>query len=452
MAPFRTLARALRLARSQRWDPRRLRQSLRSLGGPAEAGPYRRGTLLFLLNGLCVSIGDAFVGPYQSLFLLSLGASGQQVGFLASVSGLAGALMFLPGARLTARFASYRSLVVTTSLAARAMMALIVILPWFIRGPAAIGAVIALVALRDALAQLGVPAWTAFSAAIVPQHLRGRFFSSRTFVMTLATLVVVPLAGWLIGAIAAPGGYQLSFGLGLAAGLVAILLYSRIPVPAEAMARQTHQLPLRKVLAGLRRHGAFLRFSLTSMLLNVSVQLVGPFFSVYVVRELGADAGFVGIMTTVQTAASLLGTRFYGPLVDRRGLRWAMTRTSPFIALLPALWLLPREPWMVLPINLMGGFAWAGYNLAAFNMLLASTPDDERPLYSALHNTGAALTAIVGPLIGGFLFDRWGFHTSLICSAAGRGAAALLIFLLIGRAGRGLGLRRQLPAPAARRL
>ncbi|MCL6429449.1 MAG: MFS transporter [Anaerolineae bacterium] len=392
---------------------------------------HRHGMLLFLLNGLCVSIGDAFIAPYQSVFLLALGATGQQVGLLASLSGLAGALVFLPGARLTTRFSSYRSLVVTTSLAARATMALIVLLPWLVRGPAVIGAVIVLVAVRDALAQLGVPAWTALSAAIVPEEVRGRYFSSRTFVMTLATLLVVPLAGRLISAVGAPGGYQLSFALGLAAGLVAILLYSRIPVAAGPRDGEASSLPLRKLLAEVRRHSEFLRFLLISMLLNVSVQIVGPFFSVYVVRELGADVGFVGIMTTVQTAATLIGTRFFGPLADRRGLRWAMTRTGPLIALLPMLWLTVREPWQVLPINLLGGFAWAGYNLAVFNMLLATTPDDERPLYSALYNTGAALTTVLGPLVGGFLFDHWGFRAALVSSGTGRGLAVLLIFLLI---------------------
>lgn len=448
MAPSRSWGRALRLPH---WRPawRRLRRGLWSLAGPTGAEAYRRGMLLFLLNGLCVSISDAFIAPYQSVFLLALGATGQQIGWLASVSGLAGALVFLPGARLTTRFSSYRSLVVATSLAARAAMVLVIVLPWLMRGPAIIGAVIVLVAVRDALAQLGVPAWTALSAAIVPEEVRGRYFSSRTFVMTLATLAVVPLAGRLIALIGAPGGYQLSFALGLAAGLVAILLYSRIPVTAGPRDGRASGLPLGKLLADVRRHGAFLRFLLISMLLNISVQIVGPFFSMYVVRDLGADVGFVGIMTTVQTASTLIGTRFFGPLVDRRGLRWAMTRTSPFIALLPLLWLFPREPWQVLPINLIGSFAWAGYNLAVFNMLLATTPDDERPLYSALYNTGAALTTVVGPLAGGFIFDHWGFPTALVTSAAGRGLAALLIFLLIREAQRRQLLPRRTRAGAS---
>lgn len=404
--------------------------------GQRMGDPERHGMLMFWLDGLFANISESFVGPYLSLYLLALGASGAEVGVLTSVTGLVGALMFLPGARLAERSPNYRRVVVATSLVARGVLPLLLAVPWVLRGQMAVAAVILLAALRTAGSQLGVPAWTAFSAMIVPPSMRGRYFASRTFAMSLAALVVVPLAGRLISALGAPQGYQVSFGLALAAGLAATLAYSRIPLPrAQAASGPAPGLSLGGMVAALRRQPAFLRLCLTTMVLNLGVQLAAPYFNVYMVRDMGLTAGFIGLTTTVSTAFDLVGQRFFGPFVDRHGLRRTMALTSPLIACLPFTWLFVRQGWQIFPINVVGGFAWAGYNLAVFNYLLASTPDEQRPLYSAIYNTLNGLTTIVGPLLGGVLFGAFGFPACLVASFVGRAMGAALIILLLGEAG-----------------
>lgn len=404
--------------------------------GQRMSDPERRGMLMFWLDGLFANISESFVGPYLSLYLLALGASGAEVGVLTSVTGLVGALMFLPGARLAERSPNYRRVVVATSLVARGALPFLLAVPWVLRGQPAVAAVILLAALRTAGAQLGVPAWTAFSAMIVPPSMRGRYFASRTFAMSLAALVVVPLAGRLISTLGAPQGYQVSFGLALAAGLAATCAYARIPLPrAQGGPAHRPRLSPGEMLAALRREPAFLRLCLTTMVLNLGVQLAAPYFNVYMVRDMGLTAGFIGLTTTVSTAFDLVGQRFFGPFVDRHGLRRTMALTSPVIACLPFAWLFVRQGWQIFPINVAGGFAWAGYNLAVFNYLLASSPDDQRPLYSAVYNTLNGLTTVVGPLLGGVLFAAWGFSACLVASFVGRGLGAVLIILLLGEAG-----------------
>ncbi len=436
-AGARGRALSLSLGVARRWA-RRYERRWRPPGlapGQRMEDPERRGMLLFWLDGLLANISESFVAPYLSLYLLALGASGGQVGIFTAVTGLVGALMFLPGARLAERSPHYRGVVVATSLVARAMLPLLLLVPWTVSGQPAIAAVIVLAALRTASTQLGVPAWTAFAATIVPPSMRGRYFASRTFAMSLAALIVVPAAGRLISALGVPQGYQVSFGLAFAAGLLSSYAYSRIPLPAGGAPTHAPGLSFRQVLGALRASPAFLRLCLTSMLLNLGVQLVAPFFNVYMVRDMGLSAGFVGLTATASTAFDLVGQRFFGPFVDRRGLRRTMALTSPFIALLPFAWLFVSEPWHIFPIQIVGGFAWAGYNLAVFNYLLASTPDGKHPLYSAIYNTANGAATVLGPLAGGLIFDVWGFHPCLIASFAGRVVAAALIILLLREAG-----------------
>ena len=393
--------------------------------------PQRRGLLFFWLDGLFAAASDSFIGPYLALYLLALGANGQQVGMLSAVVGLAGALMFLPGARLADRLPNYRTVVVATSLAARAMLALLAVLPWIADGQAAILAVLLLAALREGMSQLGNPAWTAFAAQIVPQSLRGRFFAARTLIWNLATLLCVPLAGRLIKGMGSPQGYQAAFGVALVTGLGASAIYAQIPLAARTPQADKGGPTLRQALRTLGQHRTFVHFALITMVLNLGVQFVAPFFNVYLVRQLGADAGFVGLQTTLSALAGMVAVRLFGPLVDRRGLRWTMLRCGPFVALIPFGWLFVRQPWQTLPISAMGSFAWGGFNLATFNLLLAATPDEGRPLYSALFNTASAVSLMIGPLIGGYMFDQWGFQHCLVASCLGRGGAVALIFLLL---------------------
>jgi len=425
-APLGVVAR-LRLVRqrARRWQPLEFFPALDIPPG------QRQGMRMFWLDGVFASICEAFITPYLTVYLLALGANAQQVGLFAAAAGLATALAYLPGAYLADRLPNYRSMVVVSSLAYRGLLLILLALPWLIHGQALITAVIVLSALRSGFSVLSYPAWAALCAAIVPESVRGRYFSARTLAMSLAALVTIPLAGRLISSIPVPLGYQISFGLALVAGLISSWCYAQIPLLPVAKPARRQGFPVWSALKSIPQRPDFARFCVIALTLNLGLQIAAPFFNVYMVRNLGATAGFVGLATMASTAADVLGNRTFGPLLDRRGTRWVMLHTLPLLAILPLPWLLIRQPWQILPINVAGGFLWAGYNLAIFNLLLLSTPADERPLYSALINTGIASTALVGPLIGGALYAHWGFGPVIVVTSLARIITSGLIFLLI---------------------
>jgi MFS family permease len=81
-------------------------------------------------------------------------------------------------------------------------------------------------------------------------------------------------------------------------------------------------------------------------------------------------------------------------------------------------------------INTFSGFLWAGYNLANFNLLLQLTPDEQRPRAVALFQTAVFGSAVIGPILGGFLTDAVGFKFVFGLSSAGRfvGIALFILF------------------------
>jgi MFS family permease len=373
---------------------------------------------------------------YLTLFLLALDATPAQIGLLSSLSSLASAAMLLPGAALVERWAQRKRIVLLTGGGiARLALMLMPVVPLLFAGPRAVYVVIALAVAQNAFSQLGVPAWISLTADIVPLKWRGRFFSSRNIAVGLVKIPLIYLVGLLIARTSSPGnplGYQLALGLAFALGLVATASYSMIKEPATSPVKAGGNTSWKVFAQHLRAHPEFLVFCATSMLWNFSIRIAGPFFSVYLVESLSATPAVVGILSTVSTLTALPGQRLFGSMADRWGARRVQLVTGLIIPLLPLGWALTRSVWHTVPIHIVGGFLWAGYNLANFNLLLAMTPEGLRPRYTALYQVVVMGGLAAGSAIGGIVIEQWGYHLVFILSGIGRFAAAL-IFALHGR-------------------
>jgi MFS family permease len=384
----------------------------------------------FWFDGLFAASSNEILLAYLTLFLLALDATPAQIGLMSSLSSLGAATMLLPGAALVERWGRRKPVVVLTGGGgARVVLMLMPLVPLLFAGPTAIYIVIALAVARDAFSQLGVPAWMSLTADIVPLKWRGRFFASRNIAVGLVKIPLIYLVGLLIAGTSSPGnptGYQLALGLSFLLGVVATVSYASIREPAISSVKTRGSISWTSFIQHLRAHPDFVIFCATAALWNFSVMIGGPFFTVYLVEGLRAAPDVVGILSTISTLTALPGQRLFGPMADRWGAQRVQLVTGLIIPLLPWGWALTRSPWHVVPIHVAGGFLWAGYNLANFNMLLAITPEDLRPRYTALYQIVVMVALAIGAAVGGVIVEQWGYYTLFILSGAGRLAAALL--------------------------
>jgi MFS family permease len=248
--------------RPHRWNwTAPLRPLDRSLARQAdEPLPFARVRSLrfFWLDGLFASISDHFYLGFIPLFALAFGATSTQVGFLAAVANLSGALSLFPGARLIERIGRRKPIVVLSGGWLSRLM-LLLLRPHTAAGTArpelAIALIILVEGLRAFTGSLANPAWTELAAELVPAGQRGRYFGSRNIAMGVAALVIAPLAGPPHPArqrpVAAPTCPATSWSSSspFAFGAVATLSYQRIDEPARAGGR----LPVHHHRGDLRR-------------------------------------------------------------------------------------------------------------------------------------------------------------------------------------------------------
>ena len=388
----------------------------------------------FFFDGLFFSISDAIVLTYLTLYLLALGATSAQIGFMAALGSLNATLLLIPGAMLAERLGRRKLIVVMAGGGiSRISLLLLAVTPFLFDAPFAVYFAIGLKILADGMTNLGIPAWTSLSADIVPLQSRGRYFGARNMAMGAANMVTILLIGFLLTRMDSLTGYQIVLALAFLIGLGATYSYARIDEPPRTTAikeRQSYRPA--ELIKIFTTDKTFLAFSAHAMVWNIALAIAGPFFNVHMVQNMNATAVMVGLVTMVSSLTSLPGLRLFGQLSDRIGPRRVQLMTGLLIPLLPLAWIFITHPWQAMVVNVFGGFLWAGYNLASFNYLLLLIPADQRERYTALYQIVVMAASAGGAAMGGLVATQWGFTTNFALSAAGR-ALAILIFVLFVR-------------------
>ncbi|MGE5595354.1 MAG: MFS transporter [Hyphomicrobiales bacterium] len=388
----------------------------------------------FWLDGLFAAAQDAFILSYLPILAHALGASGKEIGLLASSQSLGGALALYPGAIAARRARSRRWVVVFYSgVVARMALLASAFAVAFLDGNAALYAVIALFAFRAFLGNFTVPAWTSMAADIIPPAMRARYFASRNFAIQGATLAVTPLGGLLLDRLGMPGGYVVALLVSFVFGMCATLAYSRIPEPPVAPQEVRQRSAVRP--QHVARDGVFRNFVLGTICLHFGAQLAGPFFNVYLVENLGGSNFMVGVIAMVASLTGVASQLVCGDLLSRRGALWLSRATLLTMPLVPLIWLGVSAPWMGVLPNIVGGFVWAGFGLANFQQQLEIIPEEEREEYVAVFHMCVFTGMFVAPFAGGVLVDAVGFRTTFAISALVR-VAALAVFLFADTTGR----------------
>ncbi|RPH75802.1 MFS transporter [bacterium] len=403
---------------------------VRPLGYPTVSDlpkEQQEGLRSFWRDGLFASIASGFSDPYYTLYLLSLNATNAQIGLFNTLTQLVGAATAMPGAAAADRSGRYKGVTLFAGFVSRLMWPVMILAPWLAGGSAIWVVLVGWVTIA-AMGSLGNAAWTALSAELVPARLRGGYFASRNMIIQLASLGAIPTAGLLVSAVGEPGGYQVSLALALIAGGFSLYYYSRLPEhPRE---KDPRRLSTWQVLRRVRHYPTFTRFTISHAVMMLGVWMGGPFINVYMKDVRGFSISTIGFVTTIGGLATLLSMRMMARVHDRVGIVRTM-RFGVGIPLIMVGWMLVRHPWQAYLANTIAAFAWAGYNLGSFNLMLASTPDENRPRYIAVNTTIISLVGAAGPAIGGWLVDQIGFGQVFLISAIIRALGLLLFFILV---------------------
>ena len=134
--------------------------------------------------------------------------------------------------------------------------------------------------------------------------------------------------------------------------------------------------------------------------------------------EFGAGVESLGLMTMSFALAAFLAAPFVGSLADRIGRRpIVLVALAAFVVANIGFLFAPSEGVFIAVRAFEGGFT-AGLLPAAMGIVADIIPENKRAQWVGIVMGGMGAGFIFGPVIGGVLYDAWGFEAPFIASAA----------------------------------
>ena len=351
--------------------------------------------------GTMLGFGDNFIVA----FAIALQTSSFQIGILCSVPGFLASLAQLWDVKLVHRLKSRKALVLICALL-QALMFLPILGLAFSPSGSDGWWLILFTSIYSISAALTSPAWGSIMAEVVPDNLRGKYFSLRGSLSTLANTVSFLIGGIFLTFLAHKSlwGFAILFGAAFLARLTSWGLLTKL-----------FEFPLKNKPQEQSKTGDFAR-SLTStnlgkymlflFCMSFAVNIASPYFAVYQLQDLKFSYFTFAALGTASSVATLGTITHWGRAADRIGNMKVMFVTGALVPLVPLLWLVSTNLVFLGIVQAFSGLAWAGFNLCSVNYLYDATGAENRTKYLAYFNCGNGLAAGAGALLGGYLITH----------------------------------------------
>lgn len=281
------------------------------------------------------------------------------------------------------------------------------------------------------------PAWNAWVTQLVPEAIRMRYFARRTWATQIGVLAGLLGGGAVLQHFRGQGrallGFVLIFSVAAlfraaSSRLVSVQSEDAPPLGGERMVIGRELL--RRFWSG--RDG---RLLLYLVVLTASVSIASPFFSPYMLKQLGYSYTAYMVMIGTSFAAKILMLSGLDRITRRFGILRVLRAAGFGIVAVPALWLLSTRYPYLLALQVLAGCCWAAQEFAAFLLLIEVIRVEERTSLLTTYNLLNAAMMVAGSLLGGALFEAMGGapagYAALFAVSAGVRLAAVLLLVRV---------------------
>ncbi len=385
---------------------------------------YHRNIVTIAGSGAVNALGGGIVSTYVSLYFISIGGDPITLGLMASIAAIIQCFVLFLGGFIADYYGRKRIIIITGFYSILFPLLYAFIQDW---------RVFVIAAIMGSFGAISSPASHATVADSIAPEKRTTGIASLQ-VMSSFPMIFAPLiGGWLIKEYGTADGFRLACmitaGAALASALI-VFLFLRETLPRKENPKI--RTPENSIFNDFRKRVSNLPSSLKALLVAYGLiafanGLVGQFFILYAIKIIGLNALDWGIIISLQFLIATLLRIPGGWASDRFGKKKTMTLSILTCTPFTILFVLSSSFIQAGVAALL--FATAGiYYAPAHEALQADlTPREVRGQVTAFWDIDNAISAALGALTGGVLFQTVGPTTPFYLFTAVELAAAGLI-------------------------
>jgi len=363
---------------------------------------HSTGELRKSLNLVIISIAFGMVfftvinGPALTAYTRLLGAGDLVYSIIMAMPVLGGVFQVI-GSFLIEKTGKRKTLMIVSGFIHRLLWIPVALVPVFI--PSSNHSMrILLIAVLFMISSIGNSfcgvAFSSWMGSLVPSEIRGRFFSKRTQIYTISSIITALIVGRILDAYPSLNTFSIIFIIISIFGSLDIIFFIWVIHPS--MDTQNSSINFLKLLKEPFVNKNYMFFTLFASVFAFGLNIAGPFFNVYMIEYLKMEFFAISLYSQVISSLStILFIKFWGRLIDLYGNKPVQIVCSTAIVILPAAWLLvtPDTTFIILIINFFGGLLWSGYELTLINLSIWLAPEKNRSIYVAVFTL---LTSVIG--------------------------------------------------------
>ena len=380
--------------------------SEKSLFRAVPALPVIFGFIIFNVMSFQIALGTPLV-----LLARHWGGSPFYIGALASLVPLLTTLQIYMAPRV--EYIGFRRVMLSGWTGRNVILVLIALLPFcsrFVSSSFQLEALFAFMLLYNFLRGLASSSWLPWLTALVPEPMRGRYFSADQFTCYLSSAATFYFCGKILGD--QPGDLQFGiiFTIALLSGWISLYFLKAIDSPPPKEGNPTLE-PFLVWARRIWRIPAFRRLIRVNIMFSLAIAAWEPFTTLFMRDQLHVSERIILYISAVKTLGAVGSAWAWGLLADRFSSRPVMALSSRIILVTMFVWLLlatgiyPTSTWFLMAVSVVFQIGILGFVISNLRYCMNDAAKDYPVLALTLFSVLTSLANALAPNLWGAMLS-----------------------------------------------